>query len=92
MDDDKKQSIFEDKYQKLLGMTYEQWLEVGPQNETEAFAWLNKIDKKLNSSYDAWFNASGEEKERLEEERDKLKAIYDLIEEIFNMEIADIEK
>lgn len=92
MDEEKKQSIFEDKYQKLLGISYEAWLETGPQNEQQAYEWLNNIDKQLNDSYDEWFNATGQAKEELEEKRDKLKAMYDLIEETFNFEISDIEK
>lgn len=92
MDEEKKQSIFEDKYQKMLGISYEQWLETGPQNEKEAYAWLNNIDQRLNATYDAWQSGQGETKERLEEQREKLKAMYDLIEETFNMELADIEK
>lgn len=92
MDEEKKQSIFEDKYQRLLGIDYSEWLETGPQNETQAYEWLNNIDKQLNDSYESWQNAQGQEKDALEEKREKLKAMYDLIEETFNFEVADIEK
>jgi hypothetical protein len=89
MDEDKKQNIFEDKYQRLLGISYQEWLLQGPQNETVAYQWLNQIDKELSESYEEWFNALGEHKDELEEKRSKLKAMYDLIEEMFNLEAID---
>ncbi len=67
-------------------MTYEQWLEKGPQTEEQAFARCMDIDRRLNATYDDWFNATGETKDTLEEMRDKLKVEYDLIEEIFHLE------
>ncbi len=89
MDADDIKSLFEDKYQKTLGMKYEEWSEQGPQNETEAYARLQEIDDELQNSHDQWYEAEGREKEELEEERDKLKAEYDFIEAAFNLEAPD---
>jgi len=92
MDDDKKQAIFEEKYQNLLNLSYQEWLEAGPQNEKAAYEWLKEIDRELNDSYEAWFNATGEIKEQMETKRGKLKAMYDLIEEMFGLGIFEVEK
>jgi len=89
MDQDDIKELFEDKYQKSLGMSYEQWLEKGPQTEEQAFARCMEIDRELNSTYDEWFDAEGDKKEELGEHRDKLKNEYDLIEEIFHLEAND---
>lgn len=89
MDQEDIQELFEDKYTKLLGMSYEDWLVRGPQNETEAYARCIAIDRELNSTYDQWFEATGEKKDELEEYRDKLKNEYDLIEEIYHLEAND---
>ena len=89
MDADDIKSLFEDKYQKTLGMKYEEWQDVGPQNETEAYARLQEIDDELRNGYDQWYEAEGKEKEEMEEERDKLKAEYDFIEAAFNLEAPD---
>jgi len=89
MDQDDIKDLFEDKYQKALGMTYQDWLEKGPQDESQAFARCMEIDRQLNATYDDWFNATGEAKDTLEDMRDKLKLEYDLIEEIFHLEAND---
>ncbi len=89
MDQDDIKDIFEDKYQKGLGMTYNEWVEKGPQTEEQAFARCMEIDRELNSSYDDWFNATGERKDEMEDRREKLKMEYDLIEEIFHLEAND---
>lgn len=89
MDQDDIKTLYEDKYQKTLGQTYEQWAAEGPQNETEAYARLQEIDGDLNASYDEWYEAEGDKKEELEEEREKLKAEYDLLEEAFGLEAPD---
>ncbi|HYV33477.1 MAG TPA: hypothetical protein VE973_01350 [Candidatus Limnocylindria bacterium] len=89
MDQDDIKSLFEDKYQKTLGMKYEEWAEIGPQNETEAYARLQEIDDELQASHDQWYEAEGSVKEELEEERDKLKAEYDFIEAAFGLEAPD---
>ncbi len=89
MDQDDLKALYEDKYKKSLGMTYEEWLEQGPQNEAEAYARLQDIDEELKGSYDEWFEAEGDRKEDLEDYRDKLKAEYDFIEASYNLEAPD---
>jgi hypothetical protein len=89
MDDEDIQSLFDDKYKKLLGLTYEQWLEVGPKTETEAYARCMEIDRELNRTYDEWFEAKGDKKDQLEDHRAKLKVEYDLIEDIYHLEAND---
>jgi len=89
MEAEEIQSLFDDKYKKLLGMSYEEWLERGPQTEEQAYARCIEIDRQLNQSYDEWFEAKGEKKDQLEEQRDKLKAEYDLIEDIYHLEAND---
>jgi hypothetical protein len=89
LDEDDIKNIFEDKYEKALGMPYQEWLEKGPQTEERAYARLIAIDHELNSTYDEWFDAEGERKDQLGDLRDKLKAEYDLLEEIFHLEAND---
>jgi hypothetical protein len=83
------QELFEDKYEARLDMSYQNWLQHGPQTEDAAYNRLAVIDQELKNSYEQWFNAQGETKDLLEEKRDKLKAEYDLIEEIFGLELSD---
>ena len=89
MDQEDIKELFEDKYEKTLGMSYQEWLEKGPQTEEQAFARCMEIDKELNATYDEWFESTGEKKEELSDYRDKLKIEYDLIEEIFHLEAND---
>lgn len=89
MDEEDKKSLFDDKYEGLLGISYQQWLRDGPQTEEQAFARCMEIDRKLNASYDEWFEAAGSRKDELGDLRDKLKAEYDLIEELFHLEAND---
>jgi len=83
------QELFEDKYQGLLGMSYEEWLEAGPQTEDQAYARLQEINTILKDGYEEWFEAQEPHKSELEDYRDKLKAEYDLLEEIFGLELRD---
>ena len=89
MDQEDIQSLFDDKHEKLLGLSYEQWLERGPQNENAAYARCMEIDRELNRTYDEWFEATGDKKDQLEDYREKLKAEYDLIEDIYHLEAND---
>ena len=89
MDQEDIKSLFDDKYRKLLGMSYEEWSEQGPQNETEAYARMQEIDDELKGSYDEWFEGEGDTKAELEDYRDKLKAEYDFIEGAFGLEAPD---
>lgn len=89
MDQEDIQELFERKYQKALGETYQDWLQHGPQSENQAYQRCIEIDKILNDTYDEWFNAEGERRDELQDYRDKLKAEYDFIEEVFALEQAD---
>ncbi len=89
MDPEDIKSLYDDKYHKLIGVSYEEWSEQGPQNETEAYARLQEIDDELKDSYDEWFEAEGEHKEELEEQREKLKAEYDFLEAAYGLEAPD---
>lgn len=86
---DEVQSLFEDKYEGALGMSYNEWLEKGPQNQDEAYERCITIDKELERTYEEWYEAVGSAKEELQEYRDKLKAEYDLLEDVFNLEAQD---
>ncbi len=83
------QNMFEEKYEKELGLNYNTWMEKGPQNEDEAYARCNAIDKELEATYEQWFEAVGDTKDSLGEYRDKLKTEYNLIEEVFGLEATD---
>ena len=89
MDEDDRKSLFEDKYRKLLALTYAEWSEQGPQNETEAYARLQEIDDELKGTYDEWYEAEGEHKDELEDQREKLKAEYDFLEAAYGLEAPD---
>ncbi len=84
MDQEDIQELFEDKYSEALGMSYKEWLDKGPQTEEKAFARCMEIDRELNQTYEEWFEARGEKKEKLQDYRDKLKVEYDLIEDIIS--------
>jgi hypothetical protein len=88
-DQDAIQSLFDDKYESALNMGYEEWLEKGPQTEEQAYARCNVIDKELEATYEEWYEGSGDAKERLGEYRDRLKAEYDLLEDVFGLEAVD---
>ena len=89
MDREKQQELFEEKYESKLGMSYDQWLEGAPETEDEAYARCQVIDDELKAGYEEWFEASGEEKDELEGYRDKLKLEYELIEQMFGLELDD---
>lgn len=81
--------IFNEKYEDKLGKTYEEWATEGPQTEEEAYARLQEIDDELQATYDDWYEALGEEKQQLEDYRERLKAEYDFLEEAFGLEAPD---
>lgn len=89
MEQEDIKDLFEDKYERKLGISYQEWSEKGPQTEEEAYARLQEIDDELQGTYDDWYEALGDEKEKWEEYRDKLKAEYDLLEEAFGLEAKD---
>ncbi|MCL5666444.1 MAG: hypothetical protein M1383_01610 [Patescibacteria group bacterium] len=82
-------SLFEDKYAETLGLSYQSWQAKAPQTEEQAYARCIEIDRELNRTYDEWFEARGDRKDELQDYRDKLKAEYDLLEEIFHLEPND---
>ena len=89
MDQDDIKDLYREKYQKLIGVPFDEWQEKGPQSEAEAYARLQEIDDELKAGYDQWYEAEGGEKEEMEEYRDKLKAEYDFLEEAFGLEAPD---
>ena len=82
-------NTFDDKYADKLEMGFEEWQEKAPRNEEKAYARCMEIDRELNKTYDEWFTARGDKKEEMGEHRAKLKAEYDLIEEMFHLEAND---
>lgn len=89
MDQEKLKDLFEDKYETLIGISFQEWLNNAPRTQDEAFERCNIIDNELNATYDEWYEAEGDRKEELEEYRAKLKAEYDLLVEVFHLEDED---
>lgn len=89
MDAAKQQEVYEDKYERKLGLPYSDWLESAPSNEDEAYGRCQQIDDELKDSYEQWFEAQGDQREELQTYRDRLKLEYDIIEELFGLELKD---
>ncbi len=89
MSPDKQQEIYEEKYERKLGMSYHDWLETAPETEDQAYEKLAEIDTELKNIADILPETSGEERAEMEDERDQLKLEYDLIEEMFGLELDD---
>lgn len=89
MDPEKQQELFDDKYAPKLEMSYQEWMETAPSTEDEAYAACQAIDEELKDTYEQWFISSGDERDELETYRDKLKLEYDVIEELFGLELKD---
>ena len=89
MDPDKQQELFDDKYAHKLELSYSEWMETAPDTEDEAYAACQEIDDELKNTYEQWFNATGYERDELYTYRDKLKLEYDIIEELFGLELKD---
>ena len=89
MDPAKQQELYEDKYQAKVGLSYQDWMESAPENEEEAYAFCQQLDDELKGTYEEWFNSEGEQRDELENYRDRLKLEYDLIEELFGLELHD---
>lgn len=89
MDQEEIKDLFGEKYERELGISYQEWLTQGPQTEEQAYARCIEIDRELNRTYDDWFEATGDKKDKLGDYRAKLKTEYDLIEEIFHLEPND---
>ncbi len=89
MDPEKLQSLFEDKYQQKLDISYEDWLLTAPETEDQAYEKLQEIDEELKQIQDQYPDAADDAKDTLEDERERLKIEYDLIEEMFGLELKD---
>ena len=89
MDEDKQKQIFDEKYQDRLGLSFEEWLQTAPETEDEAYAYCQNIDQELKDTYEEWFEAKGDEREELDNYRQRLKLEYDLVEELFGLELKD---
>lgn len=89
MDQEQQQELFEDKYEHKLGMSYQDWLETAPSSESEAYTRCQQIDDELKDTYEDWFNAQGDNRDVLEDYREKLKLEYDIIEDFFALELKD---
>ncbi len=89
MDVDKQKEIFEDKYQHKLGLSYDEWLDQAPATEDQAYEKLAELDQELKSVKDALADAAPEQRDELEDERDRLKVEYELLEEMFGLELDD---
>ena len=89
MNPEKQQEIYEEKYENKLGVSYEEWLANAPETEDQAYAKLQEIDDELKETEIDFHDASGRAKDELEELRDRLKLEYELIEEMFGLELED---
>lgn len=89
MDVDKQQQIFEDKYEQKLGMSYDEWLEQAPATEDQAYEKLAELNEELKQVKEDLADAAPEFKDELEDERDRLKLEYELLEEMFGLELND---
>ena len=88
MTPEKQQEIFENRYASKLDITFAEWLETAPETEDQAYDKLQEIDNELKQIMNVLNNNSGN-RELLEDERDRLKLEYDLIEEMFGLELHD---
>lgn len=88
MEPEKQQEIFEDKYQHKLGMSYEDWLATAPETEDQAYEKLQELDQEIKQINDL-LSDQPSNREELEDERDRLKLEYDLIEEMFGLDLDD---
>ena len=89
MTPERQQEIFEEKYEHKFGMPYQDWLENAPETEDQAYEKLAEIDQELKQIKEALAIPTPESKEELEDERDKLTLEYELIEEMFGLELDD---
>lgn len=89
MTPERQQELYEEKYEKKLGMSYQDWLESAPETEDQAYEKLEEIDIEIKQINDVIANTPSDAREELEDERDNLKLEYDLIEEMFGLELND---
>jgi uncharacterized protein YukE len=67
MDLAKLKEIYEEKYQKLLTMDFDEWMDQAPQTEDQAYEILEDIDKELKDTQEEYEQASGDAKWELGE-------------------------
>lgn len=84
-------NLFEEKYRKLLDQNFEEWWGHAPQTEAEAYTRLQEIDDEIKGTEAEWREANGEEKDFLQDYREKLRGEYQLLEEAFGLEPLDAE-
>ncbi len=89
MDAEELEELYTDRYEKRLGLSFGEWLQEAPQTEDQAYERLQDIDTELKETYQEWYDASGSEKDELEDYRDRLKAEYELLEQLFGLELHD---
>lgn len=89
MDASKQQELFDDKFALKLGLSYVDWMETAPATEEEAYAFCQQLNDELTDTYEQWFGATGDEREELTDYRGKLKLEYDIVEELFGLELID---
>ena len=87
----KLQDLFEDKYGRLLDMSYQDWLATAPQNEAEAYAKLDELNDEIERISDAKEEAVDESRDSTADKLDALRTEYALIEELFGLESKDAD-
>ncbi len=89
MDEEELKIWYEEKYHKLLGITFEEWLESSPKSEDQAYARMEDIDRELKATEDEYHDSTGDEKWQLEEYREKMRNEYQMLEEMFGLQSHD---
>jgi hypothetical protein len=89
MDQDKLRQIYDEKYQKLLLMDFNEWMDQAPQTQDQAYEILEEIDQELKATQDEYDQAQGDAKWEIGEYREMLHNKYQLIEEMFSLESQD---
>jgi len=89
MDEEKLRERFEDKYERLLGISYQQWLETAPDTEDEAYQRLDQINAEIEVLLDAKDAAVGDARSDIEDRLEYLRTEYAIIEEMFGLELHD---
>ncbi|MBL8029676.1 MAG: hypothetical protein JNN11_00260 [Candidatus Doudnabacteria bacterium] len=89
MDQDKLRNIYQEKYEKLLNLTFEEWMDQAPQTEDQAYEILEEINEELKKTQDDYDQAEGDSKWELGDYREMLHNKYQLIEEMFGLEPTD---
>jgi len=86
MDPQKLQELFEEKYEKQLGMTYQVWLAQAPQTEDAAYQELERLNQKIEQSIDQRSNNNPPDfEDKINEQLERLRLLYSLIEEQFGL-------